>query len=57
MADTKELNCNSRQLADYLIKRGSKLLRIDDGVFVFEYDDSIGFLIEQWKLDYKRCMF
>lgn len=57
MADTKELNCNSRQLAYYLIKRGSKLLRIDDGVFVFEYDDSIGFLIEQWKLDYKRCMF
>lgn len=57
MADTKELNCNSRQLADYLIKRGSKLLRIDDGVFVFEYDDSIDFFIEQWKLDYKRCMF
>jgi hypothetical protein len=57
MADTKEFNCNSRQLADYLIKRGSKLLRIDDGVFVFEYDDSIDFLIEQWKLDYKRCMF
>lgn len=57
MVDTKELNCNSRQLADYLIKRGSKLLRIDDGVFVFEYDDSIDFLIEQWKLDYKRCMF
>jgi hypothetical protein len=57
MAETKEFNCNSRQLADYLIKRGSKLLRIDDGVFVFEYDDSIDFLIEQWKLDYKRCMF
>lgn len=57
MADIKELNCNSRQLADYLTKRGSKLLRIDDGVFVFEYDDSIDFLIEQWKLDYKRCMF
>ena len=57
MAETKEFNCNSRQLADYIIKRGSKLLRIDNGVFVFEYDDDIDFIIEQWKLDYKRCMF
>lgn len=57
MADTKEFNCNSKQLADYIIKRGSKLLRIDNGVFVFEYDDDIDFLIEKWKLDHKRCMF
>lgn len=57
MAEVKEFSCNSRQLADYIIKRGSKLLRIDKGVFVFEYDDSIDFLIEQWEIDYKRCMF
>lgn len=53
----KEFNCKSKQIADYLIKHGSKLLRVDNGIFIFKYDGSIDNNLEQWKIDYKKCMF
>lgn len=56
-----EFNCKGKQLADYLVKNGSTLLRTENKrgaiVHVFEYDDTIDKNIEQWKLDKKRCMF
>lgn len=53
----KEFTCNSRQLADYLKKNGSNFLRIEKGLFVFEYDSSIDKNVEKFKSIQKRCMF
>ena len=57
----KEFCCKGKQLANYLIRRGSKLLRIENecgvDVHVFEYDDSIDKNIEQYELDKKKWLF
>ena len=55
--ENKEFVCNSKMLADYFVKHGSKLLKIENGVFVFEYDDSINVNLKQFEIDYKKCMF
>ncbi len=53
----KEFTCNSRPLAEYLKKNGSKFIRIDKGLFVFEYDDSIEDNLKRYEAIQKRCMF
>lgn len=57
----KEFCCKGKQLANYLIKRGSKLLRIENkngvDVHIFEYDESIDKNIEQYELDKKKWLF
>lgn len=56
-----EFSCNSKRLADYLVAHGSKLIRIDKGngsvEYIFEYDDSIDKVLEDYEKDFKRCMF
>ena len=58
---SKEFYCNGRQLSDYLIKHGSKLLRTENKngavVHVFEYDESIDRNIEQYELDRRKWLF
>lgn len=57
----KEFNCKGKLLADYLIQRGSKLIKINYSngipVFVFEYDESIDKNIIQWETDRDKCWF
>lgn len=58
---SKEFNCKGKQLANYLVKEGSKLLRTErsDGsvVFVFEYDDYIDKIIGEWETNKKKWLF
>lgn len=56
-----EFNCKSKQIADYLVKNGSKLLRIDKveglNVYVFEHDETIGKNIDRFKALRQKCIF
>lgn len=58
---SKEFNCKGRQLANYLVEKGSKLLRTEYSdesvVFVFEYDDSIDKIISEWEANKKKWLF
>ena len=56
--------CNSKRLAEYLIKHGSKLIEVDNynknktlKAFAFEKDDSIERNLLAYEKDIKRCMF
>lgn len=50
--------CKGKQLADYLVLHGSKLLRVENGsVYIFENDKTINDNLEQWEMDKKRCLF
>lgn len=53
--------CKGRQLADYLVRHGSKLIETgrDMGVatFIFEYDDSIDKNLRQWEENKKKWLF
>lgn len=57
----KEFYCKGRQLASYLIKHGSKLLRTENksgyAIHIFEYDGSIDENIKQYELDKKKWLF
>lgn len=53
----KEFRCNGKRLADYLTKHGCKILRMEDGTFIFEYQKSIDEALKQWEIDCKRCVF
>ena len=54
----KEFCCKGKQLAAYLIKHGSKLLRIDNGNrYIFESDETIIKNLEQWEIDKKKYLF
>lgn len=57
----KEFCCKGRQLADYLIKNGSKLIKEEfikgSKSYIFEYDESIDKNLEQWGIAKKRCLF
>ena len=57
----KEFCCKGKQLADYLVKHGSKLLRIENkngvDVHIFEYDESIDKNINQYEVDKKKWLF
>jgi len=57
----KEFYCKGKQLADYLVKHGSVLLRTENKngavVHIFEYDDSIDGNIEQYELDKRKWLF
>lgn len=55
--EIKEFNCKGKQLADYLVKHGSKLLRVENGAFIFEHDSSIDANLKQWEIDYGLYMF
>ena len=50
--------CKGKRLADYLIKHGSKLVKVENGnVYVFEKDETIDINLEKWEIDKKRCLF
>lgn len=56
-----EFNCKGKQLADYLVKNGFELLRVDNvkgfNVFVFEQNDSINDAIDKWEENKKKWLF
>ena len=56
-----EFNCKGKQLADYLVKNGFKLLRVDNvegsKVFVFEQNDSINDVIDKWEANKRKWLF
>lgn len=56
-----EFNCKGKQLADYLVKHGFKLLRIDNvkgcNVFVFEQNDFINDVVDKWEANKKKWLF
>ena len=56
-----EFNCKGKQLADYLMKNGLELLRVDNvkgsKVFVFEQNDSINDAIDKWEANKKKWLF
>lgn len=56
-----EFNCKGKQLADYLMKNGFELLRVDNvkesKVFVFEQNDSINDAIDKWEANKKKWLF
>ena len=50
--------CKGKQLADYLVKHGSKLLGIEDkNIFIFENYEYIDKNLEQWEIDKKKYLF
>lgn len=57
----KEFYCKGNQLANYLIKNGSVLLRTENKkgsvVYVFEYDESIDRNIDQYETDKRKWLF
>lgn len=57
----KEFYCKGRQLAAYLIKHGSKLLRTENKcgytVHIFEHDETIDENVERYELDKKKWLF
>ena len=56
-----EFNCKGKQLADYLVKNGFELLRVDNvkgyKVFVFEQNDSINDAIDKWEANKRKWLF
>lgn len=56
-----EFCCKGKQLADYLIKNGSKLIRTEflNGCrsYVFENDESIEENLAQWEIARNRSLF
>lgn len=55
--DKKNFTCNDRQLGIYLKNHGSKLVCIENGIYVFEYDDSIEDNLKAFEELQKKCMF
>lgn len=53
--------CESKQIADYLVKHGSKMLDIEmrDGgnVYIFEHDEALDKNIEEWEKNFNNSMF
>lgn len=59
-----EFYCKNKQIANYLVKHGSNLLRIEKSkkfdnilIFVFEKDDTIERNLDQWESNKKKCLF
>lgn len=57
MDDNKRFSCNDRQLSSYLINHGSKLICVENGIYIFEYDDSIDDNLRMFEDALKKCMF
>ena len=50
--------CKGKQLADYLIKHGSKLIEIDkNNIYIFVNDESIDNNLKQWEINKKKWLF
>lgn len=53
-----EFIVKSKQLANYLISHGSKLIRKENyNTYIFEKDESIDKNIEQWEFSKKNIYF
>lgn len=57
MDESKKFSCNDRQLGTYLNSHGSKLICIENGVYIFEYDDSIEDNLRSFERLQEKCMF
>lgn len=57
MDDKKKFSCNDRQLSIYLKNHGSKLVCIENGIYIFEYDDSIEENLKAFENIQEKCMF
>ena len=53
-----EFSCKGKRLADYLVNRNVKLIRIEKGnIYIFEKDDSIYDKLADYENNTKKCMF
>lgn len=57
MYDGKIFSVNDHQLAVYMMNHGSKLICIENGIYIFEYDDFIDENIELFETMQEKCMF
>lgn len=57
MYDGKIFSVNDRQLAVYMMNHGSKLICIENGIYIFKYDDSIEENLEEFENLQDKCMF
>lgn len=57
MSTKSEFTCNNKSLATFLIRHGSNLITIKNGIFVFEKDDEIKNNVEIWRKLQEKCMF
>lgn len=59
--NTKIFVCKGKQFADYLLKRGAKLIEIrsENGTasYIFKHDDTIDEYYKQWESMLKKCLF
>lgn len=59
--ETVVFECESKQIADYLVEHGSKLIDVDryDGktVYVFVHDDTIEENLDAWESNFAKSMF
>ena len=49
--------CKSKNLAKYLIKHGSKFIKVEKDNYIFEKDESIEQNLAIYEKDMKKCMF
>lgn len=49
--------CKGKRLAEYLIKHGSKFIKVEKNKFIFEKDESVERNLAVYEKDMKKCMF
>lgn len=57
MYDGKIFSVNDYKLAVYMMNYGSKLICIENGIYIFEYDDSIEENLAEFEKLQDMCMF
>lgn len=57
MYDGKIFSVNDYKLAVYMMNHGSKLICIENGIYIFEYDDSIEENLAEFEKLQDMCMF
>lgn len=62
--DKDTFYCKGRELANYLIKSGATLLRIEDdpkskglSIYIFKNNDILNSSVKQWETIKKKCLF
>lgn len=57
MYDGNIFSVNDYKLAVYMMNHGSKLICIENGIYIFEYDDSIEENLAEFEKLQDMCMF
>lgn len=57
MSKKKEFKINDVSMATFFKNNGSKMIAVKNGVYIFEYDDTIEKNIGLYEETLKKCMF